>query len=243
MRRYRVTASALNVRRGPGTNYRRMGRLRRGQVVEPVDAPGWLPVMLRDGRVGWVSARYLEGLPEAPKPGPEPEYDFSTKRGTVEAIKAECRWQGLGLPAQIAYVLATVEWETARKFRPVREAFWLSESWRRHLRYYPYYGRGYVQLTWKENYEKYTAKLRERFPERAAEIDLVADPDQAMVPEYALFILVDGFRTGTFTGRKIEDYINAERTDFINARRCINALDRAEEIAALAEGWFETVRA
>ncbi|MBW1987815.1 MAG: SH3 domain-containing protein [Deltaproteobacteria bacterium] len=240
MRRYRVTASALNVRRGPGTNYRRIGRLRRGHVVEPVDAPDWLPIMLRDGRVGWVSAKYLEALPEAPKPGPEPEYDFSTKQGTIEAIKAECRRQGLSLPAQIAYVLATVEWETARRFKPVREAYWLSESWRRrHLRYYPYYGRGYVQLTWEANYRQYTEKLRERFPERAAEIDLVADPDQAMEPEYALFILVDGFRTGAFTGKKLEDYINAGRTDFINARRCINALDRAEEIAALAEGWLK----
>jgi len=228
------------VRRGPGTGYQRIGRLRRGQVVEPVDVPGWLPVRLADGRVGWVSARYLEALPKAPEP--EPEYDFSTKRGTVEAIKAECRRQGLGLPAQTAYVLATVEWETARKFKPVREAYWLSESWRRqNLRYYPYYGRGYVQLTWRENYEKYTARLRERFPERAEGIDLVADPDQAMVPEYALFILVDGFRTGAFTGKKLTDYVNEAKTDFINARRCINALDRAQEIAALAEGWVGEV--
>jgi len=240
MRRYRVTASALNVRRGPGTGYQKIGRLPRGEVVEPVDAPDWLPIHLKDGQVGWVSAKYLEALPKAPEPASE--YDFSTKQGTIEAIKAECRWQGLGLPAQIAYVLATVEWETARRFRPVKEAFWLSESWRRrHLRYFPYYGRGYVQLTWRENYEKYTARLKERFPERAEGIDLVADPDLAMVPEYALFILVDGFRTGAFTGKKLTDYVNAEKTDFINARRCINALDRAEEIAALAEGWVEKV--
>jgi len=238
MRRYRVTASLLNVRRGPGTGYQRIGRLRRGQVVEQADVSGWLPVVLRDGRVGWVSTQYLEALPETP----EPEYDFSTKEGTVAAVKAECRRQGLGLPAQIAYILATVEWETARKFKPVREAYWLSESWRRqNLRYYPYYGRGYVQLTWKENYQKYTERLRERFPERAAEIDLVADPDQAMEPEYALFILVNGFRTGAFTGKKLTDYINAERTDFFNARRCINALDRAKEIAALAEDWLTKV--
>jgi len=58
-----------------------------------------------------------------------------------------------------------------------------------------------------------------------------------MVPEYALFILVDGFRTGAFTGKKLTDYVNEAKTDFINARRCVNALDRAEEIAALAEGW------
>ena len=47
-------------------------------------------------------------------------------------------------------VLATVEWETNKTFQPVREAYWLNEDWRRaHLKYYPYYGRGFVQLTWK----------------------------------------------------------------------------------------------
>ncbi|NTV99551.1 MAG: carboxypeptidase, partial [Chlorobiaceae bacterium] len=77
-------------------------------------------------------------------------YDFSTKDGTIAAIKAECRAQDIGLNTQIAYVLATTQWETSQTFKPVREAFWESEEWRKkHFRYYPYYGRGYVQLTWK----------------------------------------------------------------------------------------------
>jgi hypothetical protein len=42
---------------------------------------------------------------------------------------------------QVAYQLATVHWETNRTFEPVREAYWLSEEWRkRNLRYYPFYG-------------------------------------------------------------------------------------------------------
>jgi hypothetical protein len=70
-------------------------------------------------------------------------HDFSTKSGTIEAIKWECKTQGIGLDTQVAYVLATTEWETAQTFKPVREAFWLSEDWRRrNFRYYPYYGRG-----------------------------------------------------------------------------------------------------
>ena len=153
-------------------------------------------------------------------------HDFSTTQGTIEAIRWECQSQGIGLNTQMAYVLATVEWETARTFKPVREAFWLSEAWRKkNLRYYPYYGRGYVQLTWKKNYQTYSDLLN---------IDMVKNPDLALEPNAALFVLVHGFKVGTFTGRKISDYINIHTTDFLRARRCINGNDQASKIAALA---------
>lgn len=158
--------------------------------------------------------------------------NFTSKKGTIAAIKAECQKQGIGLPDQIAYVLATVEWETGHTFAPVREAFWKDEEWRRAnlTRYYPYYGRGYVQLTWKANYSKYAGILN---------IDLVNNPDLALEPETALSILVHGFKTGAFTGKKLTEYINDQGTDFINARRCINGLNKAEEIAALAENFLK----
>ncbi len=154
-------------------------------------------------------------------------HDFSTVDGTIEAIKWECQSQGIGFKSQIAYVLATVEWETARTFKPVREAFWLNEDWRKkNFRYYPYYGRGFVQLTWERNYLKYSQILG---------VDLVKKPDLAMDKNIALFILVHGFKTGAFTGRKITDYINPYLTDYKSARRCINGTDRANEIAKLAK--------
>lgn len=163
-------------------------------------------------------------------------HDFSTKAGTIEAIQYECTSLGIGLKTQIAYVLATVEHETARTFQPVREAFWLTEEQRRTnpiiRRYYPYYGRGYVQLTWKVNYEKYS---------RILGIDLVNNPDLAMNPNVALYILVHGFKTGAFTGRKITDYIDATQTDFVGARRCINGRDKQYEIAQLAERYLVTL--
>lgn len=165
--------------------------------------------------------------------GDPTSHDFSTKAGTIAAIKAECLAQGIGLQAQIAYVLATVEWETAKTFKPVKEAFWLSEDWRKnHLRYYPYYGRGYVQLTWKNNYEKYSDILG---------VDLVNNPNLALDPATALFVLVHGFQTGTFTGRKITDYINIRHTDFVNARRCINGMDHAHDIAKLAQKYLAQI--
>lgn len=159
--------------------------------------------------------------------------DFSTKAGVIDAITRECRAQGIALPAQIAYVLATTQWETAQTFKPVREAYWLSEDWRKaNLRYYPYYGRGYVQLTWKDNYAKYSEIL---------DLDLVNEPDIAMRPSVALFVLVHGFKTGTFTGRKITDYINEMKTDFYNARRCINGTDKAHDIEKIAKQFLANI--
>lgn len=157
-------------------------------------------------------------------------HDFSTKEGTIEAIIWECSVQKIGLKTQVAYVLATVEWETGRTFKPVKEAYWLSEEWREeNLRYFPYYGRGYVQITWERNYEKYSEILG---------VDLVKNPDLAMNENVALFILVHGFKTGTFTGRKITDYIDQTKTDFVNARRCINGTDHDEDIATLARNYL-----
>ena len=165
--------------------------------------------------------------------GSDKMHDFTTKQGTIDAIKWECQAQKIGLKTQIAYVLATTEWETAQTFKPVREAFWHDEDWRRnHFRYFPYYGRGYVQLTWKSNYAKYSNILG---------IDLVNNPDLAMTPNIALFVIVHGFKIGTFTGRKITDYINESKTDFINARRCINGLDKADAIAKLAQKYLATL--
>ena len=159
--------------------------------------------------------------------------NFTTKQGTINAIKSECAKQGIGLKTQIAYVLATADHETAHTFQPVAEAFWIkpdAEAWRKkNLRYWPYYGRGYVQLTWHDNYALYGKLLG---------IDLVNKPDLAMDPKTALFVLVHGFKTGTFTGHKLTDYVNNHSTDFVNARRCINGTDKANEIAASAQSFL-----
>jgi hypothetical protein len=46
-----------------------------------------------------------------------------SKQDVIAAIKKECENQGIGLDTQIAYVLATTQWETAQTFKPAREAF------------------------------------------------------------------------------------------------------------------------
>jgi predicted chitinase len=162
-------------------------------------------------------------------------HHFSTRDGAIAAIIEECKRQGIGLRNQIAYVLATTQHETNDTFQPVEEAYYMgpgADAYRRGLKYYPYYGRGYVQLTWDHNYQTYGALL---------EKDLYGSPELALEPEVALFVLVHGFKVGTFTGRAITRYINASATEFVNARRCINGTDRAEDIAALATEFARTL--
>jgi predicted chitinase len=82
-----------------------------------------------------------------------------------------------------------------------------------------------VQLTWGYNYKEYG---------RILGIPLFKEPDRAMEPAIACFILVHGFKYGIFTGRKITDYIRQGKTDFVGARRCINGTDKAGKIAQIA---------
>ena len=69
-------------------------------------------------------------------------------------------------------------------------------------------------------------------------VDLVKNPDLAKDPNIALFVLVHGFKTGAFTGKKLSDYVNASKKDFVNARRCINGTDKAQHIANLANRYL-----
>jgi len=161
------------------------------------------------------------------------DMDVSSPKATRRAIAKMCKQMGIGLKPQIAYVWATAQWETNHTFDPVKEAYWLSESWRKkHLHYYPYYGRGYVQLTWKRNYRKYENILEE---------NLVAEPDLALNKNIALFVLVHGFKLGSFTERRIEQYINKDQTDFQNARRCINGTDKWKDIKKIAEAYQKDI--
>ena len=94
-------------------------------------------------------------------------------------------------------------------------------------------GRGYVQITGRRNYEDWSNRLG---------VDLVGNPELAENPDIAAQILVIGMRDGTFTGRRLDTYINGSGTDFINARRTVNGTDRASLIAGYA-GNFNTALA
>ena len=162
--------------------------------------------------------------------------DNKLSQAEVDAIdifisKVNATFSSFTIP-QWAYIFATTFHETNATFMPVREAYWLSEDWRKkNLRYYPYYGRGFVQITWKENYTTYGKLLN---------IDLVKNPDLAMSADVAFYILTNGFANGRFTGRKISEYISANKKDYAGARRCINGTDKAQLIANYAKS-FEII--
>jgi hypothetical protein len=143
--------------------------------------------------------------------------------GDTRLIVAECKKHGL-LRNQAAYCLATCWHESAHTMKPVRE--YGGETYLKSKPYYPYVGMGYVQLTWKANYQKASAKVG---------VDLVANPQLALDPQYAAPILVIGMQEGWFTGKKLSDYITLQSSDFTNARRIVNGTDKAAIIAGYAK--------
>lgn len=153
-----------------------------------------------------------------------------------------------------AYGLATSLRECGGLYQPVREGFKKSDAEARAYvkRNYPTkygkptmydgqyaYGRGDVQLTWAlpnsnniANYEKADAKLAKLGLIKKGE--LLADFDLALRPDLSVAIMMVGMDEGWFTGKKNSDYLDGEVPDFRNARRIINGVDHADEIATNA---------
>jgi Chitinase class I len=132
-------------------------------------------------------------------------------------------------PQWAAYMLATTKHETANTFLPIAEygkgaghPYGVPD----HVTGQVYYGRGYVQLTWRDNYAVFT---------KITGADLLSNPDLAMKPDIAYKIMSYGMTRGTFTGVGLRKYINNEQCDYVNARKIINGLDCAEKIAGYAQ--------
>lgn len=144
-----------------------------------------------------------------------------------------------------AYMLATVKRECANQWQP------LEEFGKGKGRPYgvpvkvtdadgttytnTYYGRGYVQLTWKANYANMGAKL-------GLGNLLVLHPEHALEPATAYKIMSYGMRHGSFTGKKLADFIHDNVTDYVNSRRIINGLDHAQDIAGYAQAFEALLR-
>lgn len=156
--------------------------------------------------------------------------DLGYTRKLIAAAKA----RGL-LRNQTAYLLATSFLETAHTMKPVVEAYWLSEAWRKkNLRYYPWFGRGFVQLTWEANYLRAEKELGVAFTK---------DPNLALDPDNAANIAVLGMQEGWFTRHKLADYIDLQHSDFFHARQIINGMDRANDIAVMAQQYDKDLKA
>jgi putative chitinase len=131
----------------------------------------------------------------------------------------------------LAYALATTFHETAFLMSPIEE--YGKGSGKPYGEPVPphgnsYYGRGYVQLTWLENYQKAEEILREKYD---VEAPLVEYPHRMLEHEPSALVLYDGSIEGWFTGVGLPTYFNETTDDPYNARRVINGTDKADIIA------------
>ena len=138
------------------------------------------------------------------------------------------------LASEYSYILATIKHETAETYLPIEE--YGKGKGRSYGKIKPngncYYGRGYVQLTWDFNYKKMGEVL---------DIPLYENPKLALNPEIAFDILEYGMYHGFFTGKKMSMYFNENKTDFYNARKIINGMDRAELINNYAKNFYKII--
>lgn len=153
----------------------------------------------------------------------------------VTAIVGEFERRKMTDMRDLSYMLATAYWETDKTMQPIEEygkgrgrAYGAPDP-RTGL---VYFGRGLVQLTWYDNYLKMG---------RALGIDLVRNPELALQMGWAVQIMFEGMIHGMFTGVRLHDYFNSNRTDFYNARRIINGIDCAAEIESIARRFYSAL--
>jgi hypothetical protein len=153
--------------------------------------------------------------------------------GRLEAILTQMEKKRIEL-AHAAYILATAYHESDR-FRTMEEyASGAAYEGRQTLgNSQPgdgrrFKGRGFVQVTGRRNYTDWSRRLG---------IDLVGDPALACRLDLATTILIDGMMLGTFTGKKLPDYVAGQRKDYLGARRVVNGTDKATLIAGYAKSF------
>lgn len=161
----------------------------------------------------------------------------------------------------LAYILATAFHETGGRMQPIREAYGKSTAdtiarldrewakpghgalknvakpyWREG-----WFGRGFVQLTWEDNYRKMGQLLG---------IDLTTDPDKAMEINVAARILIVGMVQGVFRASKdgqretLERYFGQLVGNPEGARNIVNGKgDKAKLIATYYKAFKDALGA
>ena len=168
-------------------------------------------------------------------------------------VENDMRW--------LAYIFATAYWETSRTMQPVIETFdpaydtvnpsvetaiarleaafsaghlpWVHiPYWRKDVNGMSWLGRGYPQVTHKENYLKAEAQTGIKF---------TSDPALMLVPDNAVIVMFDGMINGWFSGKKLGDYFSTRVSDPVGARHIINGTDHASDIANIYTQFFRAL--
>jgi hypothetical protein len=163
----------------------------------------------------------------------------------------------MGLTDQMkAYVLATIQHETAGKMSPVEEVFYLPspkrEAVQRGFDYYPYFGRGDVQFNWKANYEwlsKLFSPVTSYVDGKLTDVqtNFLLHPENMLNPQISLIATLVGMKLGLFRrNHLLERYFNELGDDAFNARLIINGMvdgqpDKADLIESYYKVWLKTI--
>ncbi len=157
---------------------------------------------------------------------------------SIPLILEECQRDGVVDLGQIAYILATARHESRLGQWMLEFASGAAYEGRSDLgNTQPgdgvrYKGRGFVQITGRLNYTRWSDR---------SGLDLLGNPKLTEEYNIAAIILVLGMRDGSFTGHKLDDYISGDRRDFVNARRIVNGMDKAQLIAGYARDFLKVM--
>ena len=177
-----------------------------------------------NGKVGDVNVeKLIRAIPEGYR---------THARKHWPAIVAEAQKQGIKDKGALAYILATTVHESGAGKYMEEIASGSAYEGRSDLGNnrpgdgVRFKGRGYVQITGRNNYTNWGKKLG---------INLVGNPELAERPEIAAKILVGGMKSGSFTGRGLDRYFAGSKNDFVGARAIVNGSDKAGTFAATAQ--------
>jgi len=136
---------------------------------------------------------------------------------------------------QIAYVLSTIKWESW--FKNQKEIWWENKSYWKvdPTTWKAYYGRWFIQITHKSNYQAYSQIIKDSWKDfkdnsgnviKWSEIDLVKNPDIILQSnDLAAFIAMDWMKNwwpSRQNTKRLDYYINDNKQDYYNARIIIN---------------------
>lgn len=148
----------------------------------------------------------------------------------------------------LAYILATAYHETGKTIQPIEEdGRGRGRKYGNNIKFdgtmYTtpdkiYYGRGVTQNTWYEIYDMLTKDAAKE----DKNWDFLNKPELLLTMECSIWATFHCMIHGKYTGVGLPRYFNNAVTDWINARRIINGLDKAVVISEYAATFYNCLK-